>query len=32
MTPHATRLQKRDPKRNQHRYYTLDGQPNLFGT
>ncbi len=26
-----TRLQKRDPKLNQHRYYALDVQPNLFG-
>jgi predicted DNA-binding WGR domain protein len=31
MTPHATRLQKRDPQRNQHRYYLLDVQPHLFG-
>jgi predicted DNA-binding WGR domain protein len=26
-----TRLQKTDLKRNQHRYYALDVQPNLFG-
>ena len=31
MTPDATRLQKRDPQRNQHRYYLLDVQPHLFG-
>jgi predicted DNA-binding WGR domain protein len=31
MTPSFTRLQKRDPERNQHRYYNLDLQPHLFG-
>jgi predicted DNA-binding WGR domain protein len=31
MNPHHTRLQKRDPKRNQHRYYVLDVQPHFFG-
>jgi predicted DNA-binding WGR domain protein len=31
MTPYSTRLQKRDSKRNQHRYYVLDIQPHLFG-
>jgi len=31
-TPHYIRLQKRDPKRNQYRYYLLTVQPNLFGT
>jgi hypothetical protein len=30
-TYHHTRLQKRDPKRNQYRYYSLDLQPHLFG-
>ena len=32
MTPHSTRLQKRDPEHNQYRYYLLTVQPNLFGT
>jgi predicted DNA-binding WGR domain protein len=32
MTPAYTRLQKCDPERNQHRYYLLSIQPNLFGT
>jgi predicted DNA-binding WGR domain protein len=32
MTHHYAKLQKRDPKRNQYRYYLLDVQPNLFGT
>jgi predicted DNA-binding WGR domain protein len=32
MTPHYIRLQKRDPQRNQYRYYLLTVQPNLFGT
>jgi predicted DNA-binding WGR domain protein len=32
MTPVFTRLQKRNPERNQHRYYLLTIQPNLFGT
>ena len=32
MTHHYARLHKRDPKRNQYRYYLLDVQPNLFGT
>jgi predicted DNA-binding WGR domain protein len=32
MTPVFTRLQKCDPERNQHRYYPLSLQPNLFGT
>jgi predicted DNA-binding WGR domain protein len=31
MTSHYARLQKRDPKRNQYRYYLLDVQPHLFG-
>jgi predicted DNA-binding WGR domain protein len=31
MTPAYTRLQKCDPERNQHRYYLLSIQPNLFG-
>jgi predicted DNA-binding WGR domain protein len=31
MAPSFTRLQKRDPERNQHRYYNLDLQPHLFG-
>jgi predicted DNA-binding WGR domain protein len=31
MTHHYARLQKRDPKRNQYRYYLLHVQPNLFG-
>src|SRR5713101_2635955 len=31
MAPSFTRLQKRDPARNQHRYYILDLQPHLFG-
>jgi predicted DNA-binding WGR domain protein len=31
MTPPCTRLQKRDPERNQFRYYLLDVQPHLFG-
>jgi predicted DNA-binding WGR domain protein len=31
-TPTFTRLQKRDPQRNQHRYCLLSIQPNLFGT
>lgn len=31
MNPHYTRLQKRDPRRNQYRYYLLDVQPHLFG-
>lgn len=31
MVPSFTRLQKRDPERNQHRYYILDLQPHLFG-
>jgi predicted DNA-binding WGR domain protein len=30
MTPACTRLHKRDPKRNHHRYYLLSIQPNLF--
>lgn len=32
MIPEFTRLQKRDPQRNQYRYYLLSIQPNLFGT
>jgi predicted DNA-binding WGR domain protein len=32
MTPAFTRLQKRDPERNQQRYYLLSIQPNLIGT
>jgi hypothetical protein len=32
MPPHDIRLQKRDPERNQYRYYLLTMQPNLFGT
>jgi len=32
MTCHYARLQRRDPKRNQYRYYLLHVQPNLFGT
>jgi predicted DNA-binding WGR domain protein len=32
MTPAFTRLQKCDLERNQHRYYLLSVQPNLFGT
>jgi predicted DNA-binding WGR domain protein len=31
MTHHYTRVQKRDPQRNQYRYYVLDVQPHLFG-
>jgi hypothetical protein len=31
MTPHYTRLQKRDPERNQFRYYLLD-VPNMANT
>ena len=31
MTHHYTRLHKRDPKRNQYRYYLLNVQPHLFG-
>jgi predicted DNA-binding WGR domain protein len=31
MAPSFTRLQKRNPERNQHRYYALDLQPHLFG-
>jgi predicted DNA-binding WGR domain protein len=31
-THHYTRLQKRNPERNQYRYYVLDVQPNLFGS
>ena len=31
MAPSFTRLQKRYPARNQHRYYILDLQPHLFG-
>jgi predicted DNA-binding WGR domain protein len=31
MNTHYTRLQKRDPRRNQYRYYLLDVQPHLFG-
>jgi hypothetical protein len=31
MTHHYARLHKRDPKRNQYRYYSLDVQPHLFG-
>jgi predicted DNA-binding WGR domain protein len=31
MSPACNRLQKCDPKRNQHRYYLLSIQPNLFG-
>ena len=31
MAASFTRLQKRDPERNQHRYYILDLQPHLFG-
>ena len=31
MPPSLTRLQKRDPTRNQYRYYILDLQPHLFG-
>jgi predicted DNA-binding WGR domain protein len=31
-TPTFARLQNRDPERNQHRYYLLSIQPNLFGT
>lgn len=30
-THHYARLQKRDPERNQYRYYLLDVQPHLFG-
>jgi predicted DNA-binding WGR domain protein len=32
MNTYYTLLQKRDPARNQLRYYLLDVQPNLFGT
>jgi hypothetical protein len=32
MTLHSTRLQKHDLERNQHRYYLLSVQLNLFGT
>jgi predicted DNA-binding WGR domain protein len=32
MTSSFTILQKRDPQRNQYRYYLLTVQPNLFGT
>jgi predicted DNA-binding WGR domain protein len=31
MTPCFTRLQKRNPEHDQHRYYVLDLQPHLFG-
>jgi predicted DNA-binding WGR domain protein len=31
MAPSFTRLQKRDPACNLHRYYILDLQPHLFG-
>jgi predicted DNA-binding WGR domain protein len=31
MNPQHTRLQKHDLSRNQHRYYSLDVQPHLFG-
>jgi predicted DNA-binding WGR domain protein len=31
MAASFTKLQKRDPGRNQYRYYNLDLQPHLFG-